>query len=126
MGTLLDTSVLIAFERNSATLPLTDNVAISAITLSELLRGLHRADAAHRGPRLAFIENALRIFPVVPFTEAVARIHAELWAQTEAAGKVPGAADLIIAATAVALGWEVATLDRRGFSQIPGLALRYL
>ncbi len=35
-----------------------------------------------------------------------------------------GPHDLQIAATAVALGWELATLDRVAFSRVPGLRLR--
>jgi predicted nucleic acid-binding protein len=40
-------------------------------------------------------------------------------------GAAVGPHDLIIAATAVALGYDVAARDRRSFPRIRGLRLRY-
>lgn len=67
------------------------------------------------------MEHVLAALEPVPVTEAVARVHAELWADLEREGAVPGANDLWIAATALAHGFGVATLDRRGFARIRGL-----
>jgi tRNA(fMet)-specific endonuclease VapC len=126
LGTLLDTSVLVSLEREIATIPPTDELAIASITASELLAGVHRADVRYRARREAFVEQILELIPTVPFSLSVARVHARLWADLEGSGRRKGAHDLIIAATALALGWSLATSDRRGFEDVPGLELRYL
>lgn len=126
MGTLLDSSVLIRLERSAAALNLPDeeDVAIAAITASELLHGVHRADPAHRAEREAFVEHVLRVFPVQPFDLPIARVHARLWADLAASGRLIGPHDLMIAATALALGWSVATYNPGEFGRVPGLRLR--
>ena len=125
---ILDTSVLIASEKGSLQLePLLrafgdEQVRIAAITASELLHGCHRApDPAIRARRLAFVDAILGTIPVIPFGLADARRHAELWAHLAGAGTMIGAHDLLIGATALAHGHRLATLNRREFSQIPGL-----
>lgn len=123
MGTLFDTSFLIEVERGRAAIPDAEDVAITAITASELLHGVHRADRAHRAARLAFVEWVLSTIPAHPFTLQVARVHSKLWADSEAAGKPLGAHDLLVASTAIALGFALATADRKAFTGIPGLRL---
>jgi len=123
MGTLLDTSILIDIERGARALPATEDVAIAAITASELLQGVLRAGAAHRVQRESFVEGILATVPTIPFSLRVARIHAELWAQIAPSSRKIDPHDLQVAATAVSLGWAVATLNRRPFSGIPGLRL---
>jgi tRNA(fMet)-specific endonuclease VapC len=95
--------------------------AISVITVSELLHGVHRAAGARRARRSAFVEHLLAGLPVVPITDQVARVHAGLWAQLDERGEVLGAHDLWIAATAVAHGLGVATRNAAGFTRVPGL-----
>lgn len=128
MGTLIDSSVLIAAERR--TLDLDDTLgahgdepaAIASITASELLHGVHRAaTAAQRQRREAFVERLLAVLPVFPFDLVTARIHASLWAGLAAKGASVGSHDLLIGATAIALGYRVTTRDRRSFGKIPGL-----
>ena len=80
MGTLLDTSVFIDLERAVRRLrPATalaevsgrleeqlgaaEEVAIAAITASELLHGVHRASPEHQPRREAFVEAVLAAFP---------------------------------------------------------------
>ncbi len=130
MGTLIDSSVLIAVERGAldlTSLPISlrdDEVAIAAITASELLHGVHRADGeARRSRREAFVEALLQRLPVLPFDLLVARTHARLWAGLLNRGVPVGAHDLLIAATALSSGMKVATRDERSFPRIPGLAL---
>lgn len=126
MGTLLDTSVLIRVERTGFDLgiPADEEVGIAAITASELLHGVHRAATSEqRAKREAFVTVVLSAFPIVPFDEAVARVHARIWAELAAVGNAPGAHDLIIAATALALGWKLATYDTEDFARVPGLDL---
>lgn len=133
MGLIIDSSVIIAGERGTLSLEAflqdaaAETVAIAAITASELLHGCHRAtDAGVRSRRSAFVEALLELIPVLPFGLLEARRHAEIWAYLKARGTMIGAHDLIIAATAVAGGHELATLNRREFSQVPGLALSEL
>ena len=128
MGALVDSSVLIAVERGSfdpermsAELADTD-IAISAVTASELLHGVHRASKNRiRSQREAFVERLLEAWPVLPFDLTSARIHSKLWAELAAKGISIGAYDLMIGATAIANGLQLLTRDRRSFSKIPGL-----
>jgi len=50
--------------------------AISAVTASELLHGVHRVSAAKRGSTEAFVEGLLERLPVLPFDLISARVHA--------------------------------------------------
>ena len=95
-----------------------------AITASELLHGVHRASAEHRGRREAFVEAVLAAFPVIAFDLLVARVHARLWAGLASAGSDVGAHDRLVAATAIAAGWRVASANTRHFGRIPGLEVR--
>ena len=91
------------------------------ITMSELLHGVHRASGARRYRRLAFVEHVLDGLDPVPITEAVARVHADLWADLEGRGETLGAHDLWIAATALAHGFGVVTRNGREFARLRGL-----
>jgi tRNA(fMet)-specific endonuclease VapC len=53
----------------------------------------------------------------------VARVHAELWADLAGRGRVIGAHDLWIAATAVAHGMPLATGNAGEFRRVRGLRL---
>ena len=64
------------------------------------------------------------LMPVIPFDLDVARVHARLSAELAAKGTPVGAHDLMIAATAVAQGYVVATRDKRSFPKIKGLAVQ--
>ena len=130
MGTLIDSSVLIAWERNQLNLEdqLTDSAdedfGVSAITASELLHGVHRASTpAQRRRREAFVEGLLSRIPIVAFDAVTARIHARMSAEFAAQGTAVGPHDLIIAATAIAKGYALATRDERSFPKISGLNL---
>ena len=130
MGVILDTSVLIGAERGSIRLEelLTSlgdvAVGISAVTASELLHGCIRAtDVGTRARRSAYVEAILALVPIHPFGLSEARRHAELWADLVRQGQPVGAHDLMIAASAVARGDRIATLDRADFSRIPGVRL---
>lgn len=125
MGAVIDSSVLIAAERGKLDLESVlrgygdEPVAIAA---SELLHGVHRAvDASQRSRREAFVERLLAELPLIPFDIVVERVHARLSAELAAKGSVVGAHDLQIAATALAVGYDVATRDERSFPRIPGL-----
>ncbi len=130
MGALIDSSVLIAAERGSLDLGSIlegygdVDFALSAITASDLLHGVHRANSEkRRSRREAYVETLLSRLPVIAFDLVSARTHARLSARLAAKGVAIGAHDLIIAATAIARGLDVATRDERSFPRIPGLSL---
>ena len=101
-----------------------EDLALSVITASELLHGVHRAESeTRRARREAYVETLLASFPVIPFDLATARTHARLWARVMAEGITLGAHDLIIAATALARDLDVITRDERSFPRIPDLSL---
>lgn len=128
MAVLIDTRLLVDLERGVAN-PQVDAAigeqdrAISVITVSELLHGVHRADGAQRARRSAFVEHLLAGMRALEITEQVARVHADIWAQLAARGEVIGAHDLWIAATALAHGMGLATGNTREFKRVPGLRL---
>lgn len=128
MGVIFDTSVLIGLERASSELDKLipgregELFGISAITVSELLHGVHRADSEKRRiVRKAFVEKIIEVFPVFPFDLGAARIYAAVWASLARRGKAVGAHDLIIAATCIAMGFSLVTLDLRDYGLIEGL-----
>lgn len=125
MAILIDTSVLIDAERRHRSLSSnlgSEDRAISVISASELLHGVHRAaDGKARARRAAFVEGLLAAVEALPITMAVARIHAEIWSALKEDGTVIGAHDLWIAATALSQGMVVATANVRDFERVPGL-----
>ena len=128
MGVIFDTSVLIAIERGSFQLEkLTggregEQFGISVITVSELLHGVYRADSEKRRlKREAFVEKIIETFPIYVFDLSAARIYARVWATLAKKGINIGAHDLIIASTAVSLGFSVVTSDMSHYSKIKGL-----
>ena len=135
MGTLIDTSVLIAAERGELDLDgrlesdpdvEDEEVAIAAISASELLHGVHRLKAGVRRARVeTLIEGLLSRIPVIAFDLTCARAHAIMSADLRTRGQAVGAHDLLIAATAVALGYRVTTRDRRSFPRIRDLDVVY-
>lgn len=100
---------------------------VSAISVSELYHGVHRArDASVRTKRLAFVEGVLSPMTVLPVDEAVAMQHAATWAALEDAGRMIGTNDLWIAATALVNAAAVVTSNYAEFSRVPGLSvIRY-
>lgn len=125
MAVLIDTSILIDAERRGERLERAlgdEDRTISVVTASELLHGVHRADdEGIRVRRQVFVEHVLASLDPLPITTQVARCHARLWAHLEQARKLIGAHDLWIAATALAHGMSLATVNARHFERVPGL-----
>lgn len=131
MGVLIDASVLIAYERGGldparltfgpeAEQPL----FLSAITVSELLHGVHRADApVRRVRRSVFVEGVIDRFPILEVDLPTARIHAELWATLASEGRMIGAHDLWLAAACVAHGLRLVTSNVREFARVAALEI---
>lgn len=127
MAVLIDTSVLINAERRGESLELAigeEERAISAITVSELLHGVHRAvDDRVRVRREAFVEHLLASIEALAITTSVARAHAGIWASLEREGNLIGAHDLWVAATAITHGMSVVTGNAGEFERVPGLTV---
>ena len=128
MSILIDTSVLIDVERGRLSLADLaarhggEDVAISAVTASELLHGVHRVRGGAKAAKAeAFVERLLAFVPVVPFDLDEARTHARLSAELQERGTPVGAHDLLIAATALAHDFRLVTRDLRSFPKIDGL-----
>jgi predicted nucleic acid-binding protein len=122
---LIDSSVIVAVERG-LTPPmhiLDEPLVIAAITASELLSGVHAADASRRARREAFVEGLLERAQVLAFDLLVARVHARIRHDLARKGQTIGALDLMIGATALANGLRVATHNVREFDRIAGLEL---
>jgi tRNA(fMet)-specific endonuclease VapC len=133
MGIILDTSLLIAAERGTWNIEAhiqgreEEPFGLSVISVSELLHGIHRADSNKRRlKRSAYVEKVIELFPIYHFDLAAARIYAEVWVYLLAKGIQIGAHDLMIASTAMSLGFSVASADKRHFDKIDGLEFEWV
>lgn len=125
MGVIFDTGVLVSLERGSHELEKLSHgreqepFGISVITVAELLHGVHRADTEKRRlKRSAFVEKIIQAFPIYPFDLNTSRIYARLWANLAKKGTTVGAHDLMIASTAISLGFSVVTADIHDYSKV--------
>jgi tRNA(fMet)-specific endonuclease VapC len=123
---ILDTGVLVRAERGRARLDRvlddTDDVAVAAITVAELLVGVELADDDRRAARSAFVDDVIATIAIEDYTLDVAVAHARLLAYVRRAGRPRGAHDLVIAATGAATGRTVLTPDAKaGLADLPGV-----
>lgn len=128
MGLILDSSLLIADERQNFNLVAwlrqrrPEPVAASAITFSELWFGVEvETNSIRRRRRSRWLQKTFRRLEIVPFDAAVGRIHSRIWAAVAEAGQMIGPHDLIVAATALHRGWAVGTFNAVEFRHIRGL-----
>ena len=127
MAIVLDADVLIRGEKGSFDLKSwlethpDDQFEVAAITVAELWHGVERATAPHRAKREQYLQTVLAPLPIIPYTEQTAREHARIWAELEAAGRMIGYYDIIVAATALERGSDVATFNRKHFDLVSGL-----
>lgn len=124
---MLDADVVIRGERGTFDLKSwvgshpNDEFEIAAITVAELWHGVERATAPHKATRQTYLQTVLELLPVIPYTEQTAYEHARIWAELESSGKMIGFYDLIVGATALERGSDVATFNTRHFAEISGL-----
>jgi tRNA(fMet)-specific endonuclease VapC len=123
---LLETSVLVAFERGvlrpQDAVQRGDSLAVSAITAAELLVAAELAPAERAEAKRREIDDVLALHDIVDYDLSVARVHALLMAQVRRDGQPRGALDLAIAATAVASRRVLITTDSKAkFTDLPGL-----
>ncbi len=122
---ILDTNVLIAYERGTidrAALD-EDELAMAAVSIAEYRVGIELADtparAADRARALVAITSAVE---VLDYSEATATCHARLIAHVRRSGTPRGAHDLIIAAHAMQTDRTILTFDAKArFADLPGV-----
>ena len=99
-------------------------MGLSVVTVVELIHGIQRApDEQRRTRRQAFVDELIRDVPVHPVTLEIAKRAGRIEGERAAHGITIAFEDLLIAATALHLGFAVATSNVRHFQLIPGLAL---
>jgi tRNA(fMet)-specific endonuclease VapC len=134
MGLILDSSVIIDAERRGETVERLierivhstgdQDAALSAVGLTEIVHGIYRASTpAIRSRRESFLEELLADLTVYPYTKETAMLAGKLDGEQQSKGVVVPFADLLIGATALALGFSVLTVNVRHFERIPGLAV---
>ena len=134
MGLILDSSVLIAAERQGrnarqalaeiAVRAAGEDVAVSVITLIELAHGVARANTPERkATRRQFLDELITALPVHPVTVPVALRAGQIDGENAAQGVRVALSDLLIGVTALELGYRVATGNVRHFQAIPGVSV---
>ena len=129
MGLILDSSVLVAAERqrHNARQMLASiarkiaetEVGISVVTLIELAPGAARADTPERkAKRHKFIEELLTAIPTHPVTVPLALRAGQIDGENQARGTRVPLPDLLIGVTALELGYSVGTANL-----LPGLSI---
>ncbi|MFZ0641075.1 MAG: PIN domain-containing protein [Candidatus Acidiferrales bacterium] len=134
MGLILDSSVIIDAERRGETVERLierivsatgdQDAALSAVGLTEIVHGIYRASTPQiRTRREAFLSELLADLTVYPYTQETAMLAGKLDGEQQSKGVVVPFADLLIGATALALGFSVLTVNVRHFQRIPGLSV---
>jgi len=134
MGLILDTSVLIASDRRGESVE--DilrqaraahgevDIALSAVSTVELTHGIYRTRTDnHRERRRAFAEGVFSDLIIHPVSLDIAQLAGRIEGEQAAKGVSIAFEDLVIGATALHLGFDVATLNERHFRLIPGLKI---
>ena len=134
MGLILDSSVLVAAERQGQNAQqmlasiagkiAETEIGVSVVTLLELAHGAARADTPERkAKRQKFIEELLLAMPVHPVTVPIALRAGQIDGENQTRGIRVPLSDLLIGVTALELGYSVGTTNLRHFQQVPGLTV---
>ena len=89
-----------------------DEVAISAISLAEIVMG----EGKGKPPDMPVIEAFVRAVPTLPFDDTAARAYAALPFKRRSFGR-------LIAAHALSIGATVVTNNEADFADVPGLVV---
>jgi predicted nucleic acid-binding protein len=134
MGLIVDTSILIAAERRGDSIATMmsslraacgdDYVAASTISVVELTHGIYRSKTPSASlSRRIFVEEAFKNLIVHPVSFEIAQLAGRIEGEQAAKGIAIGFEDLVIGATALYLGYDVATHNIKHFELIPGLKI---
>ena len=122
---ILDTSILIAYERGTVDRSAVDDdeLAVAALSIAEYRTGIELADAPERAAeRARALATITSVIDVLDYTPVTAAHHARLLADVRKSGRQRGAHDLIIAAHAAETGRMVLTRDATArFGDLPGI-----
>jgi predicted nucleic acid-binding protein len=120
---LLDTSVIIDFERVDLGEFAIAEPLISAVTVAELAYGLDTDDPIKRQARMERFYAALEQFTVLPFDTEAAKIYGTMAALVRRAGRNPRPRrmDLQIAATSSAHSMPLLTRNAKDFANLERL-----
>ena len=124
---LLDTNVVIyvlkhrpikvleTFNKN------TNRMAISSITLSELIYGAEKSVKIDKN--LEAIEDFISHLEVLPYDAKASQLYGQIKAGLEKKGKIIGENDIHIAAHAISQGLILVTNNLKEFKRAPNIAL---
>ena len=122
---ILDTNVLIAYERGTIDRSALDHdeLAVAAVTIAEYRVGIELADTAERAAtRARALAAIMSAVDVLNYTDTTAAHHARLIAHVRRTGTPRGAHDLIIAAHAAESSRTLLTRDVKArFGGLPGV-----
>lgn len=96
-----------------------EEVAISAISIAELMFGAEKSQHPVRARRA--VERIADLLLVLPFDESAARIYGKVRSDLEKLGTPIGALDTLIGAHALSARATLVTNNVREFERIPGL-----
>ncbi len=94
---------------------------MSAVTFAELAYGVQASAAAKRKPNQAVLDNLALHLAVLDWPQQASHHYAEIRADLNKRGAQLGAADLMIAAHARAMGAIVVTNNVKDFGRVKGL-----
>ena len=131
MGLILDSTELVTAERAGLTARRallsygdTQEIGVSVISLAELQHGVERAHAVSvRLRRETFLAEIMGTVPIYNVVPSVTIRAGKLDAALQSAGQMIAFNDLLIAATALELGWTLVTRNRKHFERIPNLSI---
>ncbi|WP_322759984.1 type II toxin-antitoxin system VapC family toxin [Frankia sp. Cr2] len=122
---ILDTNILIAYERGTIDRSALDDdeLAVAAVSIAEYRVGIELADTATRAAaRSRSLSAMMSVLDVLDYTANTAVHHARLIAASRRLGLHCGIHDLIIAAHATETGRIIVSRDSRArFADLPGV-----
>ena len=127
MSVLLDTDIVIyTLKRRPAAVhehfvKHAGRMAISAITLAELMHGAEKSSDPARN--FTVVEDFCSRITVLPYGERAAQHYGAIRAALERIGQTIGVNDLHIAAQARSEGLTLVSNNQREFGRVPGLLL---
>jgi predicted nucleic acid-binding protein len=134
LGLILDSTVVVNAERSGHTVPqilrqIQDvhgdiEIGLSVVTIVELTHGIMRAGTDERRQRRqAFVDALILNVPVHPITVETAKLAGRIEGAQATQGVNMAFEDPLIAATALQLGFGIATSNLRHFQVVPGLTV---
>jgi tRNA(fMet)-specific endonuclease VapC len=97
------------------------NQVMSAVTFAELTYGVQASAAAKRKQNQSILDNLALHLAVLDWPQEAARHYGEIRLDLKKRGAQLGAADLMIAAHAKAMGAIIVTNNTKDFGRIKGL-----